>query len=104
MGNMEIIWVVKIANIEVILKIRVINMEITWVVKKVYEHLRIQMKIWFMNGLLSFVTCQKVKISCCMTNNYYSGYTEESVGSSYVKCQKVKISCCITIKLVNWFY
>ena len=41
MGNMEIIWVVKIANIEVILKIRVINMEITWVVKKVYEHLRI---------------------------------------------------------------
>ena len=68
MGNMETIWVVKITNIEVFLKnIRDINMEITWVVKKVYEHLRILMKIWFMNGLLSFVTCQKVKISCYIT-------------------------------------
>ena len=80
MRNMEIIWVVKLAIIEVILIIRVIKMEITWVVKKVYEHLRILMKIWFMNGLLSFVTCQKVKISCCITNNSYSGYSEESVG------------------------
>ena len=73
---------------EVISKIRVIKMEITWVVKKVYEHLRILMKIWFMNGLLNFVTCQKVKISCCITNNSYGGYSEELVGSNFCEMSK----------------
>ena len=54
------------------------------------------MKIWFMDGLLSFVTCQKVNISCCITRNSYSVYSKESLGLSFVACQKVKISCCIT--------
>ena len=80
MGNMELIWVVKIANIEVILG-KYMGITQKYIMRcNVYENLWIQMTIWFMNELLSFVTCQKVKISCCMTNNYYSGYTEESVG------------------------
>ena len=88
MRNQEIFWIVKIANIEVILKnIWELHRNILCG-ENVYENLWIQMRIWFMNELLSFVACQKVKISCCITNNSYSGYSEESVGSSFCNMSK----------------